>query len=248
MKKTLLFLVPASILLASLSNVASSTSSPYSYEVIDLSSLLGTGSSSALDINNSGQVIGSGPGGAFIYDPNSVTPVTYLSDAAATVKAINNNGQVVGVGSGGAFLYSCLSKTVTNLDSDIIAANGINDSGLIAGYGNFVVDSSGDKANRGFIYNSNNGGLTVLGTLTPSSDTDPTFISKAYSINNSGQVVGEASCLAYNTKDAFLSQGGPMTNLGTLGGSISSAKFHQQQRASSGNGRHGIVRHTSFSL
>jgi probable HAF family extracellular repeat protein/autotransporter-associated beta strand protein len=218
-KITHIFLVH--ILAAGIATIASGATAPYSYEVIDLSTLLGSGSSSAFDINNMGQVIGQAPGGAFVYDPGATTPVTYLSDATATLKAINNNGQAVGVGSAGAFVYSCLTKSMVTLDSRIIVPNGINDSGLVTGYGSFVVDSCGNHSTRGFI--DDHGSITVLGTLSPASNTDPNFISKAYAINNGGQVVGEASCGTYNIKDAFLTQGGQMINLGTLGGATSTA-------------------------
>ncbi len=165
--KKLFPLLEAIILISTLAVTARSANTPYNYQLIDLSSLLGTtGASSAVDINNNGQIIGQSPGGAFIYSQASGTgTVTYLSDSSALVHAINNNGQVVGAASGHAFLYS--DGTVTSLGSDTISANDINDSGQIVGYGNFVFDSEGHIANRGFSAYVNNGivSLTVLGTL-----------------------------------------------------------------------------------
>ncbi|MGD0656099.1 MAG: DUF3466 family protein, partial [Thermoguttaceae bacterium] len=214
--KKLLSLFAAVLLISCLERTAWCV--PTSYEVIDLSVLLGTGSSSAVDVNNKGQVIGQGPGGAFIYSYSSGT-ATYLSDTSAIAHGINNSGQVVGEASGTAFLYS--GGTMSSLGSDTRAAYGINDSGQIVGYGNFVVNVQGRTADRGFVYNG--GDITVLGTLTPSSDTNQLFTSYAYSINNNGQVVGKASYQNYSTYNAFLYANGIMTNLGTLGGTTSTA-------------------------
>ncbi len=211
-------LLAAILLISSLAVSAWSATVPYSYEVVDLSSVLGTATSSAVDINNNGQVIGQSAGGAFIYSSQNGT-VTYLDDVSAIAHGINNNGQVVGEASGTAFLYS--GGTMTSLGSDTRAAYSINDSEQIVGYGNFVVNPQDDKADRGFIYNSGN--ITVLGTLTPSSDTNRLFKSYAYSINNNGQVVGKASYQNYSTNTAFLLDGGVMSNLGTLGGMTSTA-------------------------
>jgi autotransporter-associated beta strand protein/probable HAF family extracellular repeat protein len=222
--KNLFSLLIVILLISSHAATAWSASAPYSYEVIDLSAVLGTdGASTAVDINNNGQVIGQSPGGAFIYNIATRT-VTYpnLGDTSAIANAINNNGQVVGAASGHAFLYS--NGAMTSLGSSTISANGINDSGQIVGYGNFIVDPDNDTANRAFsaFVTQGNVSLNVLGNLL---NQDPLGTSYAYSINNSGQIVGEASSPTHNdnVKKAFLYSSGSMTNLGTFGGTISKA-------------------------
>ena len=211
--KKLLPCLAAVLLIASLTKTALCV--PFGYDIVDLGAMLSTGISSAADINNNGQVIGQGPSGAFLYSSGTMTNL----GANKNVYCINNTGQVVGEASGAAFLYS--DGTTTILGQGTTAAYGINDSGLIVGAGNFVVNSSGQTAIRGFIYD--NGDITPLGTLNPASNTNPSFTSNAYYINNSGQVVGKASASNSYTTNAFLYANSLMSNLGTLGGDTSTA-------------------------
>jgi probable HAF family extracellular repeat protein/autotransporter-associated beta strand protein len=206
--KKLLPLIAAVLLTCCPEKTVLYASSVY-YEVTDLSGLLGTGSSSAVDINNNGQIIGQGPNGAFIYYGGTATNI-----GNCNVYAINNNGQVVGADSQSAFMYC--NGTTTHLENDTTAAYDINDSGYIVGYGNFIVDAGGTRANRGFIYYNDD--ITVLGTLC----TETSATSYAYSINDYGQVVGNASYPTHSTNTAFL-YNGTMINLGTLGGATSTA-------------------------
>ena len=216
--KKLFLLLATSLLISSLAVNAWSATVPYSYEVIDLNAPFGTDSdNTAVDINNGGQIIGKKGNTTYIYS-TATGSIQYLSDTTANPHSINNNGQVVGDASGTAFLYS--GGTMTSLGVDTRVAYSINDSGIIAGYGNFLVNPlnppSSQNADRGFIYN--NGVLTQLGVLPPSSNTDTTAKSYAYSINNAGQVAGKATYPNASNKIAFLDTGGVINMLGTTGG------------------------------
>lgn len=118
----------------------------------DLGTLPGGSASYAYGINNSGQIAGysvtaSGAPHAFWYSAGVTNDMGTLSDGSASYAyGINDSGQVVGSSYSSAagfraFLYS--GGTMTDLNnqvalpagSDLLQANAINNSGLIAAYG-----------------------------------------------------------------------------------------------------------------
>ena len=188
---------------------------------------LGGYSSSAYDINDSGQVVGSsftGSGSlhAFITGPNGVgmTDLGTLGGVYSNAFGINDSGQVVGesyirdiVGSiyspNHAFITGPNGIGMTDLGTlGHSSAVGINDSGQVVGYSQIASD---DFNSHAFITGPNGVGMTDLGILGVAG------------INNSGQVTGSA--FVSGTWHAFItgSNGVGMTDIGTLGGNESSA-------------------------
>ncbi len=201
---------------------------------------LGGNSSTAYDINDSGQVVGES--NKTIYGPNSraflwnstsgMQDLGTLGGLSSVAYGINNPGQVVGssetsisnseqvVGEFRAFLWDSTSgmQDLGTLGGFGSNAYDINDSGQVIGTAGTI---EGDT--HAFLYNGR-GLLQDLGTLGGSS-------SVAYGINNFGQVVGTAETGATYTPDdpkggengrvthAFLYSGsGSLQDLGTLGG------------------------------
>jgi probable HAF family extracellular repeat protein len=162
----------------------------------DLGTLGGT-DSSAFDINDNGQIVGSSiistpiPGGtgfqthAFLYSNGTMTDLGVLpgglgfASEYSRAAAINNAGQAVGVsGNGLGGPFNAFGRNLAFLDS--------------------------------------NGTMTSLGTLPSPYD----FVSEAADINASGQVAGTSATFSQldPVGHAFLYSGGVMTDLGTLGG------------------------------
>jgi MYXO-CTERM domain-containing protein len=86
-------------------------------------------------------------------------------------------------------------------------ANGINNTGQVAGLGDIAGGTQ-----RAFLYSG--GAMNGLGTLGGS-------FSRASAINNAGQVVGDSDT-AGGLRHAFLYSGGTMNDLGTLPGGTGS--------------------------
>ena len=122
--------------------------------VTDLGTLPGWSSSEATGINNSGQIVGFGVTASydqrgFIYSTGTMTDLGTLGAPGGYSHAygINNAGQVVGESDGRAFIYTPsggmvnLNSVITNLAGSgfttLIQARTINNSGQIAGYGDF---------------------------------------------------------------------------------------------------------------
>lgn len=187
------------------------------YTITDLGTLLGSNDQVfALDLNNSGQVVGYSSDTinvhAFRWQNNVMTDLGTLGGGSFSVaNGINNFGQVVGYNRDGlgqqhAFLWD-EGAGMTNLDA--LGANlvsGINNSGQIVG-----------TTNNGFGSHAylldDEAGMIDLGTLP-----DHTY-SSARSVNDGGQVVGHS---APNPREgglahAFLWQEGRgMIDLGDL--------------------------------
>jgi probable HAF family extracellular repeat protein len=183
------------------------------------------GYSSASDINNSDQVIGSDGGQAFLYDA-STNGTKYLGTLpghnTSSASDINDSGQVVGtsatLGNDGysyqnqhAFLYDSANemKDLGTLPGYTDSrATAMNNSGQVVGYSY----TPNEQNYHAFLYED--GEMKDLGTLGGNR-------SYAYDINNSGQVVGY-SYTASGQSHAFLYEDGEMKDLGTLGGGSSS--------------------------
>jgi len=191
------------------------------YSVTNLGTLGGS-ASSAFDINDKGQVVGSswttstGEIRAFLWDStNGMQNLGTLGGDYSQANSINNRGQVVGfseTGSGGrAFLWDSTNgmQNLGTLESDnYSAANSINNQGQVVGR-----SETNDRI-QPFLWDSTNG-MQNLGIL------DGYTNSAAYDINNNGQVVGFSS--DGNSVRATLWDSNGIQNLGSFGTFLSQA-------------------------
>jgi probable HAF family extracellular repeat protein len=171
---------------------------------------LGGLTSSAADINTSGQVVGraQSPAGdehAFVWADGTIADLGTLAGSTSAANEINAAGQVVGhaqteSGPSHAFLWEkgVMADLGTLPDHTDSAALGINATGQVVGYSE-VGERRGTQ--RAFLYSE--GGMTELPTPGGSD-------SIAGAINASGQVAGSAG------RHAALWTNGVMTDLGTL--------------------------------
>ena len=83
-------------------------------------------------------------------------------------------------------------------------ANGINNSGQIAGYGTWINNTSNDHA------------FLILDSAVLDLDTLGGIYSSANAINNLGRVVGWANTATYETVAFLYDGGGKLKNLGSL--------------------------------
>lgn len=181
-----------------------------------LDAILGGGFSSALDINNLGQIVGLrgvppdiSSWSAFRYD-TATNQVTSLPGLGGTFRisavAINDAGEAVGYSSTVDPNVFHAVKWTTNVPSDLGTlggthsfANGINGIGQVVGQSWIP----GDSGTHAFLWNG--GPMQDLGTLGGG-------FSSANAINVAGEVVGTAST-ASNETHAFIFEGGVMSDL-----------------------------------
>ncbi len=164
---------------------------------------LGGNSSSASDINDSGQVVGksdtsSGGNHAFVTGTNGsgITDLGTLGGNSSRAEAINNLGQVVGEaqierGTSHAFVTSIEDNTLMDLGTlggQTSFARDINDTGEVVGS---ATTATGE--NHAFLYS--HGGITDLNQIfnatvgsTEQLDTDDVFSVSA--INDNHQILG----------------------------------------------------------
>jgi len=190
--------------------------------------------SSAVGINNSGQVaVNSFSGatyGSFLYSGGTMTALgSTPGHNASTASAINNNGQVVGSAflTGGnltdyePFLYSNGSMTSLGIlpGTALNQAIDINDSGQVIGQCLALVNGSGTTTHSWLWQNG------TMTEILPAAGWVPGSV-RATAINNLGQVVGWAvrpvGPEGSHRSHAFLWESGVMIDLGVLPGETGS--------------------------
>jgi probable HAF family extracellular repeat protein len=166
------------------------------------------GPGAAVDINESGQVVG---GGAWIWQNGKKTQLGTLGGPRSSVLAINDHGQVIGGSTTAKPVkgHSFLWQNGRMIDLYPVGARAINNRGQVVG-------SGGVAGGHEHAMLWENGKVTDLGTLG-----GPGSI--ALAINDRGQIVGNADTKAKDRNGAwiahaFLWQNGKMRDLGTLGG------------------------------
>ncbi len=132
-------------------------------------------------LTNSGQVLGNGPNGPYLYDPTngSFTPLPQFG-LGSVVNSINDSGAFVGTyqapGGGRPYIYQNDQFTDLSNPLGFAVPQAINNNGDIVGsYSQFPV--------RGFFYS--NGSLTSI----EYSNSFPTN-TRLYGINDAGQIIG----------------------------------------------------------
>lgn len=171
-----------------------------SYNLTSLGSLNGI-SSNANGINNFTQVVGDSGYGpyrlanyhAFLWHTGHMVDLGALESQACEALAINDRGQAVGRFAYSAepqphaFLYKNGQMTdLTSILSPVMSwASDINEKGQIVGSAVFAPNTN-SEGQHAFLYDSESGSLTKLGTL-PGRD-----FSVATAVNNNGQVVGNS--------------------------------------------------------
>lgn len=183
--------------------------------MINLNTSLGSTSSRAVGINNSGQVVGNYNGGSFLYD---YIKEEMVSLGPYTVRDINDKGQMAGAyyPSGKTHAMMLLSDgTITDLGTlggnfTNSEAYGINENGQIVGASWYFTMSNPAVIKHAFLYS--NGTMTDLGTLGGT-------YSCAMDINNNGQVVGYAGAygaLGLEYSHGFLWENGVIRDLNDI--------------------------------
>src|SRR5580700_2595938 len=177
--------------------------------------------SSALGINNNGEVVGYSFSGedyqAFLYSTSdhSLIDVGSLGGKINAACAINDAGQITGYSQDGngnilAFVFSPNQPIVSlgTLDgASTSEAFGINSSGAVVG------DSqSGTQNHRPALFYKN-----AVQDLGLGSSNEPDALETAYAINDAGQIVGRRAA-GHDAFHAFTYLNGQTTDLGTLGG------------------------------
>ena len=172
--------------------------------------------STAIDISNAGQVVGSSGFRAALWNGSVPTDLGTLGGSYGTAVAISRAGQVVGYstlpGDDANYNHATLWNGLTAIDLGTLGgtfsfASGINSAGQIVGYSVLAGNSGGVHA---VLWNGRT--ATDLG------------LGYALNINDRGQVVGQSfDDPASDSRHATLWSGGTRIDLGTLGGSLSAA-------------------------
>lgn len=169
--------------------------------MVDLGPVPGSteGFGTAQDINDRGQVVGTGDGGAFVWDRGVMTMLFPPGSLLSSADAINNAGQIVGsyFPPGDNAQHGYLWQRGRLTDLGYLAPVDINDRGQVLALRTFTGDE-----HRACVWW--HGRVTDLG------------FDSAVAINNLGWVTGVTA--VDNAFRAVLWRSGHLTRLGTLGG------------------------------
>jgi probable HAF family extracellular repeat protein len=211
-----------------------------------LRALVGADYSSALDINDEGEIVGGANTGAalvpFMWNARGdLSSIPLLpGDSCGQATAINKHGHVVGYSSGdnGVRAFLWMRKTAT-LNLNVLSggkhslARDVNDADEVVGTSG---SSSGDRA----VLWTKSGSVLDLGTLAGD------WTSEAAAINNKGEVVG-CSKGPLGTRAFIWSSSGGMQELGILPGGNSSRAMDINDRgevvgsSSTYSGEHAFI-------
>jgi probable HAF family extracellular repeat protein len=205
----------------SLLGIRASSASTRSYNLTDLGALLpGSEQSGALGVNNAGQTVGSGDGGAIsgavLWSGGTAVALGNLQGISGNAAwAINNAGQAVGeaIGNGSTYAIEWTGGEPQILPGLAFPpgsiAYGINNSGQIVGSARLP----GGEETNAMLWSG--GSIINLGALGNGA-------SVAQGINDAGQVVGSSQIpdSASGVTHAFLWNDGTMTDLGVLNGAF----------------------------
>jgi probable HAF family extracellular repeat protein len=185
--------------------VLSSTANAVTYNITQLQSLSGEGTSLAYALNENGTVVGksynsvSGVQEAVVWNNGIVQSL----GVEGLARGVNNNGQVVGqTGSislgfpnGQAFVWSASDgySELGTLGGSYAGAYDINESGVITGH-SWIAANNAVGSTHAFKYED--GTMTDLGTVT-----DPLGYSRGHGINDAGEVAGRASAILFTGSD-----------------------------------------------
>src|SRR5439155_1506237 len=165
-------------------------------------------------LNNSGQVVGTLDGAAFLWQNGVMTDLGTFAGTFSQAIRINDAGQVIGAFYDGSFWKAFIWQNgmmtpLGTLGGRTSTPYGINKYGQIAGNS----EMSDGRTIHAFLWQ--NGVKTDLGAL--SNGGNSLVNDSASCINDSGQVIGQAGP-SYPYSRAFLWANGVMKDLGTLGG------------------------------
>jgi probable HAF family extracellular repeat protein len=157
------------------------------YDVVEITGLPGLSAVTAVDISESGLVVGrwfdtgTGDYRAYWYDGvmHDIGP--------GSAVAINELGQIAGMDGAAAWVYDIASDSFTNvpgLGTQFVEVADINDSGWVVG----MSDTLPGEPDHAFLWD---GASTIdLGVLNP--PWSDIFYSKSYALSDAGWVVGES--------------------------------------------------------
>lgn len=205
-------------------SILGSLASAQTYQYIDLGSLVSPSfSSSARDINSSGQVTGqatysTGQTHAFIYSGGTFTSIGDLGGHLSYGMAINDSGEVAGISFSSSASHNHAFKYTGGVTQDLGTLGGVDSYGYgINAAGHVVGDAYSTNPSGDLAFFHNGTSMSSLGSL-PGGDNQ----SFAQSINSSGQIAGYART-STGDKHPVLFSGGGITDLGTLGGTSGEA-------------------------
>lgn len=151
---------------------------------LDLGVIGSNTSSTAVAINNQGQVLGASGSSVFIYDHGNTQILSSFIEASG----FNNNGDVVGrLTNGNAGLYrdgQYYDLGALGTYFNVAFATSINDAGYIVGHSRTDIPEFSDY--HAFIYTPTDGMLDLNDLLV---NPPATYLSTAFTINAQGQII-----------------------------------------------------------